>query len=126
MESTDAPDRRKLILYSVSKPDTDDDAWAVFNMARRAHDAGLTVEIQLAGAATGLMRRQVRERIAGRPKEMFEAVLAAKIPIWLSPGCSEYRGVQASDMEETGAQYRDYTFMLVEVAEGAQMITVPV
>lgn len=68
MEPTTAASRRKIILYATNSPDNDDAAWGVFNMARRAADAGLEVEIVLAGPATGMLRRQVRDRLAGRPR----------------------------------------------------------
>lgn len=76
----------KLIFYSTLGPDNDDNAWGAFSLARRAAQASLETEIFLAGAATGLVRRQVRERIDGRAKDNLEAVLAAKVPIWVAPG----------------------------------------
>ncbi|MDP9074528.1 MAG: DsrE family protein [Actinomycetota bacterium] len=117
--------RRKLILYSTATPDDDDGAWGIFNMARRAADASLEVEIVLAGPATGLLRRQVRDRLTGRPQESLKAVLDAGVPIWVAPGCAEFRGVSLADLEETGAQARDLTAMLIEVAEGAALVTLP-
>ncbi len=94
-------------------------------MARRAADASLEVEIVLAGPATGLLRRQVRDRLTGRPQESLKAVLDAGVPIWVAPGCAEFRGVSLADLEETGAQARDLTAMLIEVAEGAALVTLP-
>jgi len=58
----------------------------VFSLARRAAEASLEVEIYLAGAATGLMRRDVRDGIEGRPRETLQAVLDAKVPISIAPG----------------------------------------
>jgi predicted peroxiredoxin len=117
--------RRKLIMYATDGPDSDDAAWAPFNMARRAVDAGLEVEIVLAGPATGLLRRQVRDRLTGRPQETLKALLDARVPIWVTPGCAEFRGVALTDFEETGAKRRDLGAMLVDVADGAALITLP-
>jgi predicted peroxiredoxin len=125
MDQNAPASRRKLILYSTATPDNDDGAWGVFSMARRAADASLDVEIVLAGPATGLLRRQVRDRLTGRPQESLKAVLDAGVPIWVSPGCAEFRGVALSDLEETGARPREIGAMLVEVAEGAALITLP-
>lgn len=77
---------RKLIFYTTLSPDLDEGAWGAFNLARRAIDEGLEAEIFLAGPATGLVRRQVRERIDGRPKEHLDAVLAAGVRIRVAPG----------------------------------------
>lgn len=77
---------RKLIFYSTTGPDLDDAAWKPFSFAQRALQAGLDCEIVLAGAATGLMRSQVRRRLEGRPSANYHTVVAAGIPIWLSPG----------------------------------------
>ncbi len=76
----------KLIFYSTVSPDRDDDAWGAFSLARRAAQAGIETEIFLAGPATGLVRRQVRERIEGRAKASLDAVVEAKVPISLAPG----------------------------------------
>ena len=76
----------KLIFYSTVSPDRDDDAWGAFSLARRAAQAGLEAEIFLAGPATGLVRRQVRDRIDGRPRASLDAVLEAKVPISVAPG----------------------------------------
>jgi hypothetical protein len=76
----------KLIFYSTLSPDHDEDAWGAFSLARRAVQASLETEIFLAGPATGLVRRQVRERIDGRAKANLDAVLEAKVPIWVAPG----------------------------------------
>lgn len=77
---------RKLIFYSTVSPDRDNGAWTAFSLARRAAEASLSAEVFLAGAATGLMRRQVRERIDGGAKESLEAVIDLKIPISVAPG----------------------------------------
>ncbi len=79
-------DLRKLIFYSTVGPDRDAGAWRPFTMARRAIDEGLRAEIFLAGPATGLLRRQVRERLDGRPQEALKIVLDAGVPIHYSPG----------------------------------------
>ena len=77
---------RTLIFYSTVGPDRDNSAWQPFTMAKRAIDAGLDCEIFLAGPATGLMRKAVRDGPEGRQKEALEQVIAAKIPIRFSPG----------------------------------------
>lgn len=76
----------KLIFYSTVSPDRDDEAWGAFSLARRAAQAGLETEIFLAGPATGLIRRQVRDRVDGRARKSLDAVLEAKVPISLAPG----------------------------------------
>jgi predicted peroxiredoxin len=112
----------KLIFYSTISPDRDDDAWGAFSLARRAAQAGLEAEIFLAGPATGLIRRQVRERLTGKPRDNLQAVLEAKVPIWVAPGCAKFRGVSAEDMDDVDAAYREITEMLKEVAAGAQLV----
>lgn len=112
----------KLVLYSTTGPDRDDDAWAAFSLAARSLNAGLDVEIQLSGAATGLMRADARQRLEGRTRKRVDQVLAAGVPIWLNPGCAEYRGVTDLDLQETGARLRDVTDMLRDIASGAQMV----
>lgn len=77
---------RKLIFYSTVGPDRDNSAWQPFTMAKRALDASLDCEIFLAGPATGLLRKAVREGQEGRQKEALQAVLDAKILIRFSPG----------------------------------------
>ena len=76
----------KLIFYSTISPDRDDDAWGAFSLARRAVQAGLEAEIFLAGPATGLLRRHVRDRIEGKPRANLEAVVDGKVPIYVAPG----------------------------------------
>jgi predicted peroxiredoxin len=76
----------KIIFYSTVGPDRDDEAWGAFSLARRAVQAGLEAEIFLAGPATGLLRRQVRERIEGRPRDNLQAVIDGKVPISVAPG----------------------------------------
>jgi predicted peroxiredoxin len=76
----------KIIFYSTVSPDRDDEAWGAFSLARRAVQAGLECEIVLAGPATGLVRRQVRERIEGRPRDNLQAVIDGKVPIFVAPG----------------------------------------
>lgn len=76
----------KIIFYTTVSPDRDDEAWGAFSLARRAAQAGLETEIFLAGPATGLLRRQVRERIEGRPRDNLQAVMDAKVPISVAPG----------------------------------------
>jgi predicted peroxiredoxin len=119
------PSRRKIIFYATASPDDDLSAWAPFNMARRAADAGLEAEIVLAGPATGLLRRQVRDRLTGRPQETLKAIQDAGVPIWVTPGCAEFRGVALTDFDETGAKPRDLAAMLIDVAEGAALVTLP-
>ena len=77
---------QKLIFFSTVGPDHNDGAWFPFNQARRASDAGLEVEIFLAGPATGLLRSATRTGLTGRPKDSLEAVSEAKVPIQYSPG----------------------------------------
>lgn len=112
----------KLIIYTTMGPDLDAGAWGPFNMAKRAIDAGLEAEIVLAGPATGLLRRQVRGRIEGRPVESLDAVVEAGMPIWVSPGCAAFRGVTAEEMADVGARPREIAEMLKEVAAGAQLV----
>jgi hypothetical protein len=118
-----APARRKLLFYSTIGPDRDEAAWAPFNLAAHALTASLESEILLAGPATGLMRHEVRERLEGRPAAALARVLDAHVPISVAPGCAKFRGVSSADMAETGARYRTVEEVLVEVAEGAQMVT---
>ena len=77
---------RKIIFYATAGPDRDNAAWAPFSLARHAVEEGLDVEIFLAGPATGLMRREVRERLEGRPLDSFTKVTEAKVPISVAPG----------------------------------------
>ncbi len=77
---------RKLIFYSTVGPDRDNAAWTPFTMAKRAIEAGLEAEIFLAGPATGLLRHASRVGQEGRQKDALDMVLAAKIPIYFSPG----------------------------------------
>ncbi|HET9051947.1 MAG TPA: hypothetical protein VFO60_09595 [Candidatus Dormibacteraeota bacterium] len=77
---------RRLIFYSTVGPDRDDAAWGAFSLARHALTASLDVEIFLAGPATGLLRREVRERLEGRPAQSLKAVLEARVPIFIAPG----------------------------------------
>jgi predicted peroxiredoxin len=76
----------KLIFFSTVSPDEEDRAWTAFSLARRAVDAGIEAEVFLAGPATGLLRRQVRDRIQGRPREALAAVVDAGMPISVAPG----------------------------------------
>lgn len=76
----------KIIFYSTVSPDRDDEAWGAFSRARRAVQAGLEAEIFLAGPATGLLRRHVRERIDGSPRDNLQAVIDGKVPISVAPG----------------------------------------
>lgn len=76
---------QKLIFFSTVGPDHDG-AWFPFGQARRAAEAGLEVEVFLAGSATGLLREPVRNRLEGRSKDSLQAVLDAKVPIQYSPG----------------------------------------
>lgn len=78
--------QRKLIFFSTTGPDADSAAWRPVTMAARAVKNGLECEVVLAGAATGLMRREVRARLEGRQLEAYEAVRTAGVPVWLSPG----------------------------------------
>ncbi len=77
---------QKLIFFSTVGPDHNDGAWFPFGQARRAAEAGLDVEVFLAGPATGLLRESVRTALEGRPKDSLQAVLDAKVPIQYSPG----------------------------------------
>lgn len=77
---------RKLIFYSTTGPDADNAAWRAITMAARAVTKGLACEVVLAGPATGIMRRDARERLEGRQLDAFESIKAAGVPIWLSPG----------------------------------------
>ncbi len=77
---------RKLIFYSTIGPDRDNAAWMPFGLARRAAEADLEAEIFLAGPATAMVRREVRDRAEGRSKVSLEAVLEAKVPISVAPG----------------------------------------
>jgi len=77
---------QKLIFFSTVGPDHNDGAWFPFGQARRAAEAGLEVEVFLAGPATGLLRESVRARLEGRPKDSLRAALDAKVPIQYSPG----------------------------------------
>lgn len=78
--------QRKLIFFSTTGPDADDAAWRPVTLAARAVKNGLECETVLAGAATGLMRREVRARLEGRPLAAYEAITTAEVPVWLSPG----------------------------------------
>ncbi len=77
---------QKLIFFSTVGPDHNDGAWFPFGQARRAAEAGLDVEVFLAGPATGLLRESVRTGLEGRPKDSLQAVLDAKVPIHFAPG----------------------------------------
>lgn len=77
---------QKLVFYSTASPDSDAKAWRAFTFAKRATANSLDCEIVLAGAATGLVRKDARDRLKDRHLEAFEAVQAAGVPIWLSPG----------------------------------------
>jgi len=61
----------KIIFCSTVSPDRDDEAWGAFSLAWRAVQAGLEAEIFLAGPATGLPRKHVRDRIEGKPRATF-------------------------------------------------------
>ena len=76
----------KIIFYSPVSPDRDAEAWGAFSLARRAVHAGLETEIFLAGPATGLLRKQVRDRIDGRARDNLHAVIDGKVPISVAPG----------------------------------------
>ena len=76
----------KIIFYTTVSPDRDDEAWGAFGLARRAVQAGLESEIFLAGPATGLLRKQVRDRIDGRARDYLQAVIDGKVPISVAPG----------------------------------------
>lgn len=78
--------KRKLIFYSTAGPDSDAAAWRVMTMASRAVKQDLECEVVLAGPATGIMRRDARDRLEGRQLAAFQTVKDAGIPIWLSPG----------------------------------------
>lgn len=114
-------ENRKIIFYSSTGPDSDDGAWRAFRYAQRAADASVTAEIVLVGPATGLMRRDARDRLEGKVKDSVDAVLAMEVPIWLSPGCAEYRGVTDVDLKETGAELREMGEMFRDIAAGAQL-----
>lgn len=77
---------RRLIFFSTTGPDADNAAWRPITLAGRAVKNGLVCEVVLAGAATGLMRREVRARLEGRPLQAYETIKAAGVPVWLSPG----------------------------------------
>lgn len=77
---------RKIIFFSMAGPDNDDAAWMPFSFARHAVEGDLECEVFLAGPASGLMRKQVRDTMAARPLESFTIVSAAKVPITISPG----------------------------------------
>ncbi len=113
---------RKLIFFASLGPDNDDLSWRPFRYASMAADVGVTVEIQLVGPATGLMRSDARDRLTGRMKDAFERIRALEVPIWLTPGCAEHRGVSEIDLKETGAQLRELGAMFGEVAAGAQLV----
>jgi len=113
---------RTLIFFSSLGPDNDDSSWRPFRYAVMAAEAGASVEIQLVGPATGLMRGDARGRLTGRMKDAFEQILALDVPIWLTPGCAEHRGVTDVDLKETGAQPRELGAMFGEVAAGAQLV----
>lgn len=112
---------RKLIFYSSTGPDVDAQAWRAFRYAERALNSSVQAEIVLVGPATGLMRRDARDRLDGPLKESVRAIFEAEVPVWLSPGCAEYRGVTEVDLKETGAQLRDMGEMFRDMAAGAQV-----
>jgi predicted peroxiredoxin len=114
-------DKRKIIFYSSTGPDADDGAWRAFRYAERAANADVEAEIVLVGPATGLMRRDARNRLEGKVRDSVDAVLAMDVPIWLSPGCAEYRGVTDVDLKETGAAVREMGEMFQDIAAGAQL-----
>lgn len=79
-------DQRKVIFFSTLSPDLDDGAWPAFSYANIAFEAGVKAEIVLAGPGTGLMRRQVRDRLSESSRTTLEKTLASGIPIWITPG----------------------------------------
>lgn len=121
----EAPMPRKIIFFSMAGPDNDDSAWMPFSFARHAVEGDLECEVFLAGPASGLMRKQVRDTMAARPLESFTITREAKVPISVSPGCATRRGVTSSDLEEVGATPRQMSDMLREVAMGAQLVVLP-
>ncbi len=116
-------DARKVIFYSTLSPDLDDEAWWVFHYANIAFGAGVKAEIVLAGPAAGLIRQQVRDRLSERSRTTLQKVIASGIPIWIAPGCAEFRGVSDSDIKETGAKLRELGEMFGDVAAGAGLMT---
>ena len=76
----------KIIFYTTVSPDRDDEAWGAFSLARRAVQAGQETENFHAGPATGLLRKHVRDRIEGKPRDNLQAVIDGKVPISVAPG----------------------------------------
>lgn len=90
---------------------TDDPTRATLGMlaAKVAADQGHEVIVWLQGEATVIANRNVYEKILGHNmppmKGAMEALIAAKVPLWVCEACGKGRNVGPDNFVET-AQYK--------------------
>lgn len=88
---------------------TDDPTRATLGMmaAKVAADQGHEVIVWLQGEATVIANKNVYDKIVGHNmppmKGVMEALLAAKVPLWVCAACGSGRGVTPENMVETAA-----------------------
>lgn len=88
---------------------TDDPTRATLGMmaAKVAADRGHEVTVWLQGEATVIANKNVYDKIVGHNmppmKGVMEALLAAKVPLWVCAACGTGRNVTPENMVETAS-----------------------
>ncbi len=96
------------VIVSVSAG-TDDPTRATLGMlgAKAAVDRGHEVVVWLQGEAATIANRNVYAKIQGinmpAMKDVVEALVAAKVPLWVCEACGKGRGVTPENWLETAS-----------------------
>ena len=107
---------------------TDDPTRATLGMvaAKAAREQGHEVIVWLQGEATVIANRHVYEKIQGvnipPMKAVMEALLAARVPLWVCEACAKGRNVGPDNWVET-AQYKGMGEYVAAVAAAERSLS---
>jgi predicted peroxiredoxin len=119
---------QRFMLIGLTGPEDPTRASLLFAWADALAEAGHTVQIDLAGEATLLLRSQLSDSLAapGLPplKSIMAKVQDRGVPVFLCRPCAQARGLTDADLEGRNAQYTNAQTMAAAMAWATKVLVV--
>jgi uncharacterized protein len=99
----------KILVHITHGPEAPTRAALGFHVAKAAVDGDHDVSVFLAGDAVQLMRESTLEQLAGlgtgKLRDLYENLVAASVPFYLSGGSSQARGLTQAELAGKNVQF---------------------
>lgn len=107
--TTDRTDPMKILVHITHGPEAPTRAVLGFHVAKAAVDEGHDVAVFLAGDGVQLVRKGTVDQLSGLGtgtlRDLYDALVAANVPFYLSGGSSKARSLTEDDLEGLSVQF---------------------